>query len=197
MCSPSPSNFPPLSGAVFLDRDGVVNRDSRHYIKSWKEFSFIRGSRKAIRLLTENGHRVILITNQSMINRGIAPLADLENIFFNMRRKVENAGGRITDILYCPHRPDENCNCRKPKPGLIITAQHRHSIDLAKSVMIGDSATDIQCARNAGCGQAVLVKTGNGIKARKELAAMKIRPDLIADNLLEAVRALLASDRQP
>ncbi len=177
---------------VFLDRDGVINQDAPDYIKSWAEFTFIPGSLEAIRLLVESGYAIIIITNQSMVNRGLAPLSNLDEIFVNMRRAVKKAGGHITDIFFCPHRPDEDCDCRKPEPGLIFQAQVRHSIDLTASIMIGDSAKDIQCGCNAGCGRTILVKTGNVMTAQKQLAKMGVRPDLITENLLEAARAIVS-----
>ena len=110
---------------VFLDRDGVINEDSPEYIKSWAEFRFISGSIEALRQLNANGFKAIVITNQSAVNRGLIPEPVLREMHDNMRQAVEKAGGFIADIFYCPHRPDEECACRKPKPGLIRQAQRR------------------------------------------------------------------------
>ncbi|MBU4009976.1 MAG: D-glycero-beta-D-manno-heptose 1,7-bisphosphate 7-phosphatase, partial [Proteobacteria bacterium] len=141
---------------VFLDRDGVINKDSPDYIKKWSEFEFIPGSIEAIKLLSENDYTVIIITNQSMINRKISSSDNLEFIHEMMKKDVKNKGGEIKDIFFCPHTPEDDCECRKPKPGLIGQAQKRYDINIAKSVMIGDSAKDIECARKAGCGYAIL-----------------------------------------
>ena len=111
-----------MAFTVFLDRDGVVNQDSPDYIKSPEEFHFIPQSPEAVALLNRHGFQVILITNQSLIGRGMAPVSTLEAIFDKMKAGVAAAGGEILDIFYCPHTPDGGCDCRKPKPGLIEQA---------------------------------------------------------------------------
>ncbi len=178
---------------VFLDRDGVINQDSDAYIKAPSEFEFIPKSPEAIALLTQNNFRVIVITNQSMIGRGLAPKESLEAIFEKMKAGVEAAGGRITDIFYCPHMDEDRCSCRKPKPGLIFQAQKKYRIDLARSFMVGDSAKDILCARNAGCAKAILVKTVNGRAALADLINSGQAPDYVAEDLYEAACRILES----
>jgi D-glycero-D-manno-heptose 1,7-bisphosphate phosphatase len=180
-----------LKKIVFLDRDGVINRDSPDYIKNWSEFEFLPGSISAIKHLTLNGFETIIITNQSAINRKVISRQDLDTIHTMMKSAVESEGGEIKDIFFCPHTPDDDCDCRKPEPGLIFQAQMRYGIDLSKAVMVGDSAKDIECARNAGCGHAVLVRTGSGIRAEKILAEKKIFPDHIAEDLYEAAMWIL------
>jgi len=176
---------------VFLDRDGVVNQDSPLYIKSPEEFLFIPNSPEAVAALTRAGIRVILITNQSVIGRSMVTPQGLDAIFQKMRAGVETAGGQLHDIFFCPHVPDEGCDCRKPAPGMILAAAKKHGIDLTRSCMVGDSAKDILCGRNAGCGATVLVQTGNGKKAAKELAAQGVTPDHTAPDLAEAVPWIL------
>jgi len=177
-----------LDRVVFLDRDGVINHDSSNYIKNWSEFKFIPRSIEAIKELTLKGFNVIVITNQSVINRNMVSGKGLEYILTMMKNEVRSGGGLISDIFFCPHIPEDNCDCRKPKPGLLFQAQKAYSINLKDAVMIGDSVKDIECARNAGCGKAVLVKTGNGAKAEKTLEEKKIYPDHIAQDLYEAVQ---------
>jgi len=177
-----------LDKVVFLDRDGVINLDSSDYIKSWSEFKFIPQSIEAIKELTLKGFNVIVITNQSVINRNMVSGKGLEYIHDMMKNEIRSGGGLINDIFFCPHIPEDNCDCRKPRPGLIFQAQKAYSIDLKEAVMVGDSAKDIECARNAGCGTAVLVKTGNGAEAEKTLDEKKIFPDHIAQDLYEAVQ---------
>ena len=182
-----------LKKFVFLDRDGVINRDSSAYIKSWEEFNFLPGSLDGIRQLTEDGFTIIVITNQSAINRGMIPRQRLSDMHTNMKEAIHSAGGLITDIFFCPHTPQENCNCRKPKPDLILKAQKAYDINLSNAVMVGDSAKDIQCARNAGCGKTVLVQTGNFTEAQKTLAQQNISPDHIAEDLLAAAAWIISS----
>ncbi len=186
-----------LKKVVFLDRDGVINRDSPDYIKNWNEFEFLPGSLEALRLLSQAGFHLIVITNQSMIGRGMVPLKLLEETHRKLKDAVAATGGDIFDIFFCPHRPDEACDCRKPSPGLIQQACRRYGIDPADSVMIGDSAKDVLCGRNAGCGTTILVRTGNGIRAEKELADLKLRPDLVVADLLDAARYLLGRAGSP
>jgi histidinol-phosphate phosphatase family protein len=171
---------------VFLDRDGVINHDSDDYIKHPDEFHFIAKSPDAIALLTAKGFQVILITNQSAVGRGMISRQMLDAILKKMIQGVERAGGRIKDIFFCPHTPDQGCDCRKPKPGMILQAVASHGIDLEKSVMVGDSAKDIECGKNAGCNKTILVKTGNGGNALAELTDKGIAPDFLAQNLYDA-----------
>ena len=171
---------------VFLDRDGVINRDSPNYIKSWSEFEFLPGSLEALKKLTMNGFVVMVITNQSVIHRKMISLKALEHIHDMMKKTVLSRGGDIRDIFFCPHIPEDQCDCRKPNTGLILKAQEKHRIDLKSSIMVGDSAKDIECARNAGCGTVILVKTGNGALAEKQLKEKMIRPDVIVQDLLAA-----------
>lgn len=183
-----------MGDTVFLDRDGVINRDSAEYIKDPSEFEFIPNSPEAIALLTQRGFRVIVITNQSMIGRGLASKESLDAIFEKMKAGVEAAGGWITDIFYCPHVDEDRCSCRKPKPGLILQAQKKYRIDLGRSLMVGDSAKDILCARNAGCAGAILVKTGNGAGA--ELSRDPRPPDYVAQDLYDAARWIIESAKE-
>lgn len=182
------------SKTVFIDRDGVINRDSPDYIKTRAEFHFLPGSLEAFRLLSEHRYTVIVITNQSVIGRKLTSPDELQLIFEMMKQDIVKAGGLVTDIMFCPHTPSDHCQCRKPQPGMIFDARDKHGIDLATSVMIGDSVKDILCAENAGVGRTVLVKTGNGLKAHVELAARGTNPDYVADDLLDAVRWIISND---
>lgn len=176
-----------MQKVVFLDRDGVINRDSPDYIKSWEEFEFLSGSIEAIKLLNLNGFTTIIITNQSVINRNMVSKEGLEYIHALMKKAVKSGGGDIKDIFYCPHTPEEGCDCRKPEPGLIYRAQEKYQIDLPISVMVGDSAKDIECARRAGCGLSILVKSDNIANTEKILSEKKIFPDYTASDLYGAV----------
>lgn len=185
-----------MAGVVFLDRDGVINQDSPNYVKHPSEFHFIPGSQQAISWLNRHGFDIILITNQSMIGRKMATPQTLNLIFDKMHQGIAAAGGRILDIFFCPHTPDAGCDCRKPLPGLIFQARDRHDIDLSRSMFVGDSVKDIQAARNAGCGKALLVATGNGKQTFRELNSQGTLPDHYAQNLLAAAR-WITQTRQP
>jgi D-glycero-D-manno-heptose 1,7-bisphosphate phosphatase len=179
------------SNVVFLDRDGVINRDSPDYIKSWSEFHFLPGSLNALARLTRHGYQLIVITNQSMINRNMVAIDTLLHMHDRMLAEIRRHGGEIKDIFFCPHTPAERCDCRKPLPGLIHRARKAHQINIEAAGMIGDSAKDIECARNAGCGYSILVQTGNGLSAGDELHQKGIRPDHTAATLLSAVDWIL------
>lgn len=176
---------------VFLDRDGVINVDSPDYIKSPSEFHFIPGSPEAVARLSAAGCRIILITNQSVIHRKMVSRETLAAIFDKCRRGVAEAGGQIDDIFFCPHTPEEGCGCRKPRPGMILEARERYAINLERSCMVGDSAKDILCAQQAGCGASVLVETGNGRDAIHSLRQDNRLPDHVAADLWTASQWIL------
>jgi D-glycero-D-manno-heptose 1,7-bisphosphate phosphatase len=181
----------PSGQTVFLDRDGVINRDSADYITSWAQFDFLPGSLEAIARLTRAGLTVIVITNQSAVGRGMMDIATLDAIHRNLRAAVAARGGRIAAILYCPHHPADRCNCRKPEPGLIHQAQRRFRLELGSAAMIGDHAKDIQCGINAGCGRTILVQSGLH-DDRPQLQTLGLAPDYVAVDLAAAVDWLLA-----
>lgn len=186
-----------MNYTVFLDRDGVINSDSPDYIKKPSEFHFLPHSAEAVALLCKNGFDVIVVTNQSVIGRGMVKPSDLESIFTKMNQGIENAGGKIKDIFFCPHRPDQGCTCRKPGIGLILQAVEKYGIDTAHSCMIGDSVKDIECAKNAGCGFSVLVKTGNGEKAAKILKDRGFEPDFTCADLMAAAEWVSRTAMRP
>ena len=181
-----------LKKVVFLDRDGTINQDSADYIKNWSEFIFLTRSIEAIRELTAAGFTIMVITNQSAIPRKLISPAELEHIHTKLKAAVRSAGGNISDIFFCPHMPEDGCNCRKPRPGLILQAQKKYQIELASSVMVGDSAKDIECAHNAGCGHSILVKTGNYQEAAARLAAANLSADYLAADLYAAAEWIIA-----
>jgi D-glycero-D-manno-heptose 1,7-bisphosphate phosphatase len=178
---------------VFIDRDGVINHDSPEYIKSEDEFVFIEGSPDAFGLLEKNGLEAVIITNQSVIGRKLVSPEGLERIFEKMRKGINEAGGRILDIFFCPHVPEDRCGCRKPEPGLLEAAAQKYGIDMNASFMIGDSSKDLAAAEKAGIGIKILVRTGNGEKTLAKIRNGEIsRPDYVAANLLDAVSWIIS-----
>lgn len=186
-----------LNSVVFIDRDGTINHDSPDYIKNRSEFKIIPGSIEAIRRLTLSGFTSIVITNQSALARKLISPGELDHIHALMKAAIISGGGEITDIFFCPHLPNEGCDCRKPAPGLLLQAQDKYNIDLPMSIMVGDSAKDIECARNAGCGKAVLVKTGKDGAAEDMLKAKQIDADYTANDLFDAANWILANSSLP
>ncbi len=146
---------------VILDRDGVINHDSDEYIKSPEEWQPIEGSLSAISRLNHAGYRVIVSTNQSGIGRGLYSIDTLNKIHFKMHRMLSDFGGHIDAVFFCPHTPEDGCDCRKPKPGMLLSIASRLSISLDKVPVVGDSLRDLQAATAVNA-YPVLVRTGKG-----------------------------------
>ena len=173
---------------IILDRDGVINEDSDDYIKSPEEWRPIPGSLDAIARLHRAGWRVVVATNQAGVARGLLDLDTLMRIHKKMYRAVRDAGGLIDAVFFCPHGPDDNCACRKPKPGLYHDIARRLRIDLKGVPAIGDSLRDLQAA-NAAAARPLLVRTGKGLQtlAHPELDANVA----VFNDLASAVDAVL------
>jgi D-glycero-D-manno-heptose 1,7-bisphosphate phosphatase len=176
----------PADPIVFLDRDGTINRESPDFVKQWGEFHFLPGSLAAIGSLTAAGFAVIVVTNQSGVGRGLIRKTALEDLHCRMRGAVATSGGRIDDIFFCPHQPNEGCRCRKPQPGMLLAACRKHGVPPSHTIMVGDRPTDILCARRAGCGLAVLLNAGREPLAVEELERLGVRADHVAPDLSAA-----------
>jgi D-glycero-D-manno-heptose 1,7-bisphosphate phosphatase len=160
-----------MNRVVFLDRDGVICRDRADYVKSWAEFRFIPGVKAALRRLKEAGIHVLIITNQSVINRGILTREELDSLHGKMIRAIARTGGEIAGIYYCPHRPDEGCACRKPGTALLKQAALEHRLNLKRCVFVGDTLKDLEAGKGVGC-QTILVQTGQGRETLKKIFQM-------------------------
>ncbi len=176
--------------AVILDRDGVINQDSDHYIRSVQEWQPIPGSIEAIARLSRSGWAVAVCTNQSGIARGYFSQDILEEMHCRLRQLVRNAGGQVDGIFVCPHGPDDHCGCRKPEPGLLLQASKELGFPLSGVPVIGDAERDLVAARVVGA-RPILVLTGKGRRTLERGAAgdAVIFPDLAA-----AVESLLQYD---
>ena len=140
-----------MKKAIFLDRDGVINLERKDYVKSIKEFQIRDDVPKAIAVLKQKGFLVIVITNQSAINRKLLKIEVLNEIHDHLQKILRDNNTSIDYFYFCPHKPDEKCECRKPNPGMLLKAAQEHNIEMNQSFMIGDSLTDIQAAEKAGC----------------------------------------------
>lgn len=174
---------------IFLDRDGVINQYPGHgnYLTSWKEFKFIPGSIEGIRKLTEAGFKIFVISNQAGVAKGLYRQQDLDEIDKNMSKAIVKAKGKLAGIYYCTHFPDEGCNCRKPKTGLLQKALGRNSALGEKVFFIGDSFIDMATARNFSA-KSILVLSGREKIADR--ANWEFEPDYVFDNLLLAAHYL-------
>jgi D-glycero-D-manno-heptose 1,7-bisphosphate phosphatase len=177
---------PPATGrrpAIFLDRDGVINeRILNGYVTHWHEFQFIEGAVYTLRELSRLRLPIMVISNQSGIGKGLVSRDALEHLTGRFVATLRHRGGRIDGVYYCPHRPDEGCPCRKPKPGLLLRAASDWRIDLGASVLIGDAVTDIQAAQAAGC-RSILIDRDSAAagSAMAPLVESKLEPIVVHD----------------
>jgi D-glycero-D-manno-heptose 1,7-bisphosphate phosphatase len=176
--------------AVFLDRDGVLNADSDEYIKSWAEFTFYPGVFAALRRLREAGCEVYLVTNQQGVGKGLLTHRTLLDILLRLRLTVREHGGLIHGVAYCRHLKTEGCACRKPKPGMLHKLAMKYGLDLARSVFVGDSCTDVECGQAVGCAT-ILLHTRPEDLVRDHVGRCTTPPDHQARDLAEAVDIIL------
>ncbi|MCS6881943.1 MAG: HAD family hydrolase [Oscillochloridaceae bacterium] len=172
---------------VFLDRDGVINENRADHVKSWDEFRWLPGALEGLRLLTKHGFRIFIVTNQAAVNRGLMTHSALAEIHHRMMSIAASYGASITDLRFCPHRPDEACGCRKPRPGMLLDLAREYQVELSTAYMIGDAPSDIATGQAAGC-QTILVLSGRSQPDHPELH--RHPPTHIAANLLDAARWL-------
>jgi len=151
--------LPVPRAALFLDRDGVICRNRDDYVRSPRQLELLPGALDALRRLAPSRFAIVVVTNQSAVNRGLLAPEALEAIHARLRASVRAAGGRLDAVYHCPHRPDERCSCRKPAPGLLQRAAADLQLDLARSWLVGDHPSDLLAARAAGC-RPILVASG-------------------------------------
>ena len=184
------------SRAVFVDRDGTLNEDIG-YVSTPDELVIYPWAAEAVRLINESGLLTVVITNQSGIARGMYSEETLDAIHSRMIEELAREGARIDAVYYCPHHPEVGdaryrtaCVCRKPRTGMLNKAAREHDVDLARSFIIGDKASDIKLAENAGA-RAALVLTGYGRETLAHPDRWPCAPEIVAENLLEAVKRIL------
>jgi D-glycero-D-manno-heptose 1,7-bisphosphate phosphatase len=159
----SPASLPPAQRpAIFLDRDGVIIENRSDYCLTWEQVVILPGVIEALARLGTSPYAVVIITNQSAVGRGLIDRATADDINARLVAGIRAAGGRIDGVFMCPHAPEAGCDCRKPRPGLILQASERLVLDLSRSILIGDALSDLEAARSAGVGRSILVRTGRG-----------------------------------
>jgi len=183
-----------INRAVFLDRDGVIIQEPPHYAHKISQLELIPKSAEAIRLLNENGFTVVVVSNQAGIARGYYGEEDAALYNQALKEKLAKEGTHINAVYYCPHHPEAtieryrlDCDCRKPKPGMLIKAEKELNIDLKQSFMIGDKLSDIEAGERVGC-KTIIVRTGYG---NDELKSSDVDCNYIAKNLYDAVAYIL------
>ncbi len=178
-----------MNKAVFLDRDGVITQEPPHYVHRIDQLKLIPKSAEAIKLLNENGFKVVVVSNQSGLARGYYQEKDVEIYNRAMKKELEKRGAYIDAIYYCPHHSEAkieayriDCDCRKPKSGMLKQAEKDLNLDLKRSFLVGDKISDIEAGYRAGC-KTILVLTGYGSDELKKNANMNIKPNYISKDL--------------
>ncbi len=180
--------------AIFLDRDGVLIENRQDYVREWSD---VKVFPEAIVTLTRSAlknYKVVIVTNQSAVGRGLISLDTANEINHRLINLIRESGGQVDGIFMCPHSPDDDCACRKPKPGLLLQAAKELSLNLQHSWMIGDAWSDVQAGQTAGVKQSILLRTGRGTEQLANHRPTNITNHLIFDDLSQAIDAILASD---
>ena len=182
--------------AVFVDRDGTLNEEVGH-LNAAGELELIDGAAEAVRLLRASGYKVVVVTNQAAVARGLLSEEGLREIHARLEQRLRAEGAGLDGIYYCPHHPTEGrgvyrieCSCRKPKPGLVERAATELDINLARSFLVGDKLSDLEAGAAAGC-KGILVRTGYGVESEQEIGEAPVPPEHVANDLLDASRWIL------
>ena len=181
----------PVKPTIFLDRDGVIIENRANYVRSWDEVEIYPQALAALAVPGLKSYKVIIVTNQSPIGRGLLTHKQVDRINLRLASEIEAAGGKVDAVYVCPHHPNAGCECRKPRPGMLLQAAQDHEIDLARSIMIGDALSDLQAGLAAGVGKVALVRTGRGAEQENSSEAAKMSPFLVFDDLSQALFTLI------
>ena len=179
--------------AIFLDRDGVIIENRSDYVRSWEDVHIFPQALEALAMASASPYKIVLVTNQSAVGRGLMSLAAAEAINARLKVLIENAGGRVDGIFLCPHAPEAECDCRKPRPGLLLQAAKALDLDLARSVMIGDALTDLMAGQAAGVAHLALVRSGRGATQDRLPKPESLQGYQTYDTLTSALEDILGS----
>jgi len=171
--------------AVFLDRDGTLVRETG-YLSNPDALELLPGVGRALRNLSESGYPLVVVSNQSGVGRGMFGAADVHRVMARLRERLREHGVELAAVYFCPHRPDEECACRKPRPGLLLRAADDLKLDLGGSLMIGDKRIDAAAGRNAGA-SGILVRSGYGREEELRVGEVEPAPDVVCDDVADAV----------
>jgi D-glycero-D-manno-heptose 1,7-bisphosphate phosphatase len=177
--------------AIFLDRDGVIIENRSNYVLKWEDVAIFGQALTALAAIHSSAYKIVMVTNQSAVGRGIITLESVREINKRLVKIIEQTGGRIDGVYVCPHAPQDHCECRKPKPGLLLQAAEDHELDLSRSILIGDTLSDVMAGQAAGVGRTVLVRTGLGAGQEFSTKAKEMKSFLIYDTLEEALWELV------
>jgi D-glycero-D-manno-heptose 1,7-bisphosphate phosphatase len=180
--------------SIFLDRDGVLIENRSDYVREWSQVKIIPEAIRALSLAPIKKYKVVIVTNQSAVGRGLILLKTAQEINQRLIDLIRDHGGQIDGVYMCPHKPEDSCSCRKPLPGLLLRAAKDLSLNLHRSWMIGDAWSDVQAGQTAGMRGTILLKTGRGAEQLLQPPAERVTSNLVFDNLPLAFDAIFSSD---
>ena len=180
--------------AIFLDRDGVLIENRADYVRNWAQVNILPKIVEALASDAIKNYKIIIVTNQSAVGRGLITLETAQNINNNLVRVIKKHKGQIHAVYMCPHDPGAQCSCRKPKPGLILQAAHDLALDLARSWMIGDAWSDLLAGQAAGVHKVAIVKTGRGGEQLLQHSPDSLTDYLVFNDLADAIRTIQKID---
>lgn len=180
--------------AVFLDRDGVLIENRSDYVRDWSQVAIYPMTYSALARLQRAGYKIVIITNQSAVGRGLISLETAEDVNHRLTNKIRENGAQIDGVYMCPHQPDGQCNCRKPKPGLLLQAVNELSLDVSRSWMVGDAWSDLLAGRAAKVRGAIMVKTGRASEQLLQPHPKELGVFHLVKDVLEAADVITSSD---
>jgi len=180
--------------AIFIDRDGVIIENRSEYVREWSQVSVIQNAIRSLSNSKLKKYKIVIVTNQSAVGRGIITLDTAKEINYRLINLINNQGGRIDCVYLCPHAPDDNCDCRKPKPELLLRAAKELSLDLKRSWMIGDAWSDVQAGQAASVRGSILVKTGRGADQLSLQRPEGIKKFFVSTDLTQAIDTIIQQD---
>lgn len=180
--------------AIFLDRDGVLIENRSDYVRDWSHVQVFPEAIRALSLPAIKKFKIVIVTNQSAVGRGLVTLEAAGEINERLVNLIRARGGKVDGVYMCPHKPDDGCNCRKPRPGLLLEAAKDLSLDLQRSWMIGDAWSDVQAGQAAGVWRSILVRTGRGSEQLLQARPDDVSDHLVFDSLAQAFEQILVTD---
>ena len=178
--------------AIFLDRDGVLIENRLNYVRDWSQVKIIPKAIQALALTPIKNYKIVIVTNQSMVGRGLVLPEHADEINRRLVDLIQHHGGQVDGVYMCVHKPDDDCFCRKPKPGLLLQATRELSLDLQRSWMIGDAWSDLQAGQRAGVRHTILLRTGRGAEQLLQPCPEELVDHLIFNDLPMAFDAIFA-----
>jgi D-glycero-D-manno-heptose 1,7-bisphosphate phosphatase len=172
--------------AIFLDRDGVIIENRSDYVRQWSHVTVLPKAIDALSGLKREGFKIVIVTNQSAIGRGLMTFEDAQMINERLVATIKENGGWVDAVFMCPHKPEDNCQCRKPQPGLLLQAAQNFSLDLQSSWMVGDAWTDLLAGQSAGVEGRIMVRTGRGAVQLLQTPLDEIKPYFVCDDVFDA-----------